>query len=78
MESQITLTARNMDKLNKLIDYQLTQGYLLKGGVQKDEQGELSQLMILPNNIDGEITLAGILRMLIMMMIMASVLYFAL
>jgi len=76
MDSRITLTADNKEALNKQIDRKLKQGYLLTGGMQAGEQGEFSQLMILPNNIDNELTLAGAVKLVIGIIIYACILYF--
>lgn len=75
MDNRITLTADSNDELNKQIDGKLKQGYLLSGGMQEGAQGERSQVMILPNNIDNELTLAGAVKLVIGITIYGCILY---
>jgi len=77
MDEQITLSAESKEALNDLIDIKLKEGYLLVGGMQPGEQGGLIQAMSQPRNIDDEITLAGVARFVIMLVVMISVMYFA-
>ena len=76
MDNSIALIADNKDELNRQIDLKLKEGYLLKGGMYIDKQDKLNQIMILPNNIDPEITPAGIFKIIIGLAIYAGLLYF--
>lgn len=78
MESQIVLVANNKAELNKLIDEKLKEGYLLKGGMNVVEENKLNQIMTQPNNIDGEVTKKGFVKMLVGIVIYATILYFVL
>jgi len=78
LESQIILAAENKEALNKLIDDKLKEGYLLKGGMYEGEESQLNQLMIQPNNIDGEVTKKGAVKMVIGIIVYAAILYFVL
>lgn len=76
MEDNISLHADSKDALNHLIDLKLREGYLLVGGMQDDGQGHLIQVMTQPRNIDNETTLAGVVRMIIMLGVIVTILYF--
>ena len=76
LESRIVLAADSKEELNKLIDEKLKTGYLLKGGMNEGEENKLNQVMILPNNIDGELTKKGAVKMVIGIGIYAAIIYF--
>jgi len=76
MDSPIELKEETKDKLNQLIDIKLKEGYLLVGGMEKSEEGGLIQVMAVPANIDSEMTLAGALRGVIMLIIWLTVAYY--
>jgi len=76
MESPITLSAATKNELNKLIDEKLKEGYLITGVMQADESGEIKQVMSQPNNIDGEITLPGAIKLLVGIIVYVLAFYF--
>ena len=78
MESRIVLAADSKQELNKLIDDKLKTGYLLKGGMYEGGENKLNQVMILPNNIDGEVTKQGAVKMVIGIAIYVAIIYFVL
>ena len=78
MESQIVLASDNKEALNKLIDQKLKEGYLLKNGMYEGEEDKFNQIMILPNNIDAEMTATSVFKLIIGIIIYAGILYFVL
>jgi len=76
LESQIILASDNKEELNKLIDGKLKEGYLIKDGIYEGGENKFNQVMILPNNIDAEFTLAGGVKLIVGMIIYAVILYF--
>ena len=76
MESEIELTAASKQELNQLIDNKLKEGYLLRGGMQQGDEGRLVQMMILPNNIDGEVTLASGIKLFVFLAVLITINYF--
>ena len=75
MEDHVILSASSKEELNKLIDEKLKSRYLLKDAMYM-EDGKFNQLMILPNNIDSEMTLSSGVKLIIGATIYASILYF--
>ncbi len=79
IDTRITLKAESKEQLNKLIDGKLKEGYLLEGGMQgggqSGDQGDILQIMVQPSNIDRELTLAGGIKLLVMLAIYICVLY---
>ncbi|MDH3327135.1 MAG: hypothetical protein OEM38_10505 [Gammaproteobacteria bacterium] len=78
MDTLITLTADNKEELNRLIDEKLKERYLLKGGIQNGDMGNVVQVMVFPNNIDSELTLSGAFKLVIMVLVYIGILYFVL
>ena len=77
MEEFITLESDNKVDLNTEIDLKLKKGYLLKNGIRNTEHGTYVQDMVLSNNIDSEITAAGVLKLIIYAIIyFAAIFYF--
>ncbi len=78
MDYRVVLTADNKEELNKLIDGKLKEGYLLVGGMYVGEENKSSQLMTLSNNIDGEVTLASGVKLVIFIACLISITIFIL
>lgn len=76
MDSRIVLSAQNQQALDLLINDRLKQGYLLKGGVSQNDQGELEQVMVLPRNIDGQVSFKSFLPLLLVIALIACFEYF--
>ena len=75
MENSIVLTAETKQELNGLIDLKLKEGYLLKNGIKPDDDGNFQQLMILPNNMDPEMTPRSGVKLVIGLAIYVGILY---
>ena len=75
MESPIEIIANSKQELNSLIDEKLKKGYLLQGGMQTKDKRAFVQIMILPNNIDGEVTLASAIKFFIFLIVMVALNY---
>ena len=75
MQSEIELSADSKESLNLLIDGKLKEGYLLRGGMQHGDDGSLIQIMILPNNIDGEVTLLSGIKLVVFLMVLVVLIY---
>ncbi|MDH5377807.1 MAG: hypothetical protein OEX00_05765 [Gammaproteobacteria bacterium] len=66
MENPLTLQAKSIEELNKIIDAKLKEGYqLYKGGMQKNEHDLWTQVMVLPRNIDQEISAKGMIKVVL-------------
>lgn len=78
MESPIILTADSKEALNQQIDVKLKEGYLLKNGMQTNDDGLISQTMVLPSNIDSEFTLSAAIKIAIFLPLYLLLLYFIL
>ena len=76
METHIKLSANNKAELNTLIYDQLKAGYQIKGAMYANDKGGIQQDMVLPNNIDGEMTLAAGLKLAIGLTIYIAILYY--
>ncbi len=76
MDQQIEISAANEKALNRLIDEKLKAGYLLINGITSGEDGLFYQKMRLSNPIDEEFTLAGGVKLVIMLVILGSITYF--
>jgi len=74
-EESIVLSAATEAELNTLIDAKLKARYVLKGAAYQQD-GKWNQLMILPGNIDSEMTLTGGLQLLVGGVIYVLILYF--
>jgi len=66
VENPLTLQAKSIEELNKIIDAKLKEGYqLYKGGMQKNEHDLWTQVMVLPRNIDQEISAKGMIKVVL-------------
>lgn len=75
IEDHIIITADTEAELNGLIDEKLKTRYLLQAAAYEQE-GQWHQAMILPGNIDSEMTLSGGFKMLIGGALYITVLYY--
>ena len=66
MENPIVLSAENQEKLDLLIDEKLEQRYQLQGGSFPGDDGGVQQIMVLPRNIDNEVTFRSLLPTIIL------------
>ena len=69
MENPLVLSAENQEQLDLLIDEKLKQGYQLQGGSSPIEDGRVQQIMVLPRNIDSEVTFRGLLPTIILIIV---------
>ena len=76
MESPITLIADNKNELNRLIDEKLKAGYLIKGGMELNDEQRYVQVMVLANNIDAEFTPRAAIKLAIFLPLYIALLYF--
>jgi hypothetical protein len=76
VESPITLKSDNETELNRQIDDKLKQGYLLKGGIQKIDDNSYTQEMVVANNLDGELTLKGAIKLAIFVPLYILIVYY--
>jgi hypothetical protein len=74
MQSPITLNAGSETDLQRQIDEKLKQGYLIRGDMEI-EGDQFRQVMVQPNNIDPELTLAGGIKLLVFGVIYFFLLY---
>lgn len=74
----IILTANSEQFLNQQIDSSLKQGYLIKDAMYRDEQGQYCQKMVQPNNIDGELTRSGFVKLIIFLPAYFTLLFYIL
>ena len=75
MDYRIVLTANTKEQLNKLIDLKLKENYLLENDMY-EEENNWNQVMTQPRNMEGEVTLRGGLKFLIMIICMAGIFYY--
>ena len=69
MDNPIVLSAENQEKLDLLIDEKLKQGYQLQGGSSPGDAGGVQQIMVLPRNIDNEVTFKSLLPTLVLIVV---------
>lgn len=78
MEDELILEAGNKDALNKLIDNELKRGFLIAGGIEEREDGIMSQRMTLAGTIDNEVTVGGLIQLVIMVIVWVSIVIYLL
>ena len=72
MDNPIVLSAENQEKLDLLIDEKLEQGYQLQGGSSPGDEGGVQQIMVLPRNIDNEVTFRSLLPTIVLIVVFIS------
>jgi len=73
MESEVILSAEDKGQLNALIDEKLKQGYLIVDQMYECDQGKICQLMRIPRNIDSEVNLKGIIKLVAFIAFMIAI-----
>ena len=69
MENPLVLSAENQEQLDLLIDEKLKQGYQLQGGSAPGDDGDVQQIMVLPRNIDNEVTFKSLLPTIVLLLV---------